>query len=104
VSASALAAGAGGLVAACGSGIKGGRWVVVGFDDQYRVYHAADGPLAGFASGEEFVLSTVRATFAYAKGFTAGGKKYKVNIIQADSQSSPNRASQVARQLILTTT
>jgi branched-chain amino acid transport system substrate-binding protein len=59
------------------------------------------GSLAGFASGDKFVVDTVRATSAYSKGFKVGGKTYKVNVIVADSQSDPNRASQLARQLIL---
>ena len=101
VGAGALATGAGGLVAACSSGIKGsggsssGGTITIGFITPLT------GPLAGFASGDQFVLSTIRSTADYAKGFTAGGKKYKVNIVVADSQSDPNRASQVARQLIL---
>src|SRR5262249_36298712 len=48
-----------------------------------------------------FVIDTIRATPAYANGFKVGGKKYDVNIIVTDSQSNPNRASQLARQLIL---
>ena len=59
------------------------------------------GSLAGFASADKFVVSTIRNTPAFAKGFKAGGKTYQVNIIVNDSQSDPNRASQLARQLIL---
>ncbi len=101
VGAGAVAAGAGSILAACSSGIKGsgpsssGGTITIGFITPLT------GPLAGFASGDKFVLSTVRATQAYTKGFKVGGKTYKVNIVVADSQSDPNRASQVARQLIL---
>lgn len=59
------------------------------------------GNLAGFASGDAFVLDTIRKTKAYASGFTVGGKTYDVNVVVQDSQSDPNRASQVARNLIL---
>jgi branched-chain amino acid transport system substrate-binding protein len=99
--AGALAAGAGGVLAACGSGIKGAgnssstKEITIGFVTPLT------GPLAGFASGDKFVLDTVRATAAYSKGFKVGGKSYKVNIVAMDSQSDPNRASQVAGQLIL---
>jgi branched-chain amino acid transport system substrate-binding protein len=99
--ASAVAAGAGGLLAACSSGIKGAgstsstKSITIGFITPLT------GALAGFASGDQFVLKTIRATSAYTKGFKVGGKTYKVNIVAMDSQSSPNRASQVARQLIL---
>jgi branched-chain amino acid transport system substrate-binding protein len=97
----ALAAGAGSVLAACGSGIKGAGGASSGGTINIGFVTPLTGPLAGFASGDQFVLDTVRATAAYARGFTVGGKKYKVNIITADSQSDPNRASQVARQLIL---
>jgi branched-chain amino acid transport system substrate-binding protein len=102
VGAGALAAGAGGILSACGSGIKGSGGssstgnITIGFITPLT------GNLAGFASGDKFVLSTVRSSSAYAKGFKIGSKTYKVNVVVADSQSSPNRASQVARQLILT--
>ena len=59
------------------------------------------GNLAGFASGDGFVVDRVRAADAYAKGFTVGGKTYDVQIVTADTQSDPNRASQVAQDLIL---
>jgi branched-chain amino acid transport system substrate-binding protein len=99
--AGALAIGAGGVLAACSSGAKGTAGaasrdtITVGFISPFT------GPLAGFASGDRFVIDTIRTTPAYAKGFTVGGRKYQVNIIIADSQSDPNRASQLARQLIL---
>jgi branched-chain amino acid transport system substrate-binding protein len=96
----ALAAGAGGVLSACGSGIKGSGssssagTITIGFITPLT------GSLAGFASGDKFVLSTIRSSAAYAKGFKLGSKTYKVNVVVADSQSDPNRASQVARQLI----
>ncbi len=99
--AGALATGAGGVLAACSSGAKGPGassstgTINIGFITPLT------GPLAGFASGDRFVVDTIRATSAYAKGFKVGSKTYKVNIVVADSQSDPNRASQVARQFIL---
>ncbi len=59
------------------------------------------GPLAGFASGDSFIVDRIRQADAYAKGFKIGGKTYDVEIVVQDTQSDPNRASQVARQLIL---
>jgi len=47
------------------------------------------------------VLSQIRASSVYKNGITIGSKKYKINIIVQDSQSSPTRAGQVAQQLIL---
>ena len=96
-----LALGAGGFLGACSSGIKGAGGpaktgtITIGFVTPLT------GPLAGFASGDQYVLSQIRNSAAYKKGFKAGGKTYKVSIVVQDSQSDPNRASAVARQLIL---
>lgn len=59
------------------------------------------GQLAGFASGDGFIVDRVRASDAFAKGFQVGGKTYDVEIVVKDTQSDPNRASQVAQELIL---
>ena len=59
------------------------------------------GPLAGFATSNNFAVSSIRGTSAYSKGFTVGGKKYSVKVLVVDSQSDPNRASEVARNLVL---
>ncbi len=96
-----LATGAGGILAACSSGIKGSGTSSSTSTIKIGFITPLTGPLAGFASGDKFVVSTIRATPAYSKGFKIGGKTYKVEITVADSQSDPNRASQVARQLIL---
>jgi branched-chain amino acid transport system substrate-binding protein len=98
--AGAVALGAGGFLSACGSGIKGagassGGTINVGFITPLT------GDLSDFGTSDKFVLAAVRALSAYTKGFKVGGKTYKVNIIVQDSQSSPSRASQVARSLIL---
>ncbi len=95
----ALAAGLGGTLAACGGGSAGsrgssGRTITIGFVTPLT------GALAGYAAGDQFVLSAVRASAAYANGFPVGGKKYQVSIVVADSQSDPNQAGQVARDLI----
>jgi branched-chain amino acid transport system substrate-binding protein len=56
------------------------------------------GPLGGFGESDPYVLELARK--ALANGLTAGGKKYKVEIIDRDSQSDPSRASQLAKALI----
>src|SRR5204863_3431742 len=96
----ALALGTGDALAACGSSLKGSGGtnagtITIGFITPQT------GALAGFASGDNFVVDQIRKTQAYAKGFKAGGKTYTVNIVVKDTQSDPNRASQVARELIL---
>jgi len=99
--AGALATGAGGILSACSSGSKTSpaasstNTITLGYIAPFT------GSLAGFASADRFVIDTIRNTPAYAKGFKVGGKTYQVNIIATDSQSDPNRASQLARQLIL---
>jgi branched-chain amino acid transport system substrate-binding protein len=91
--------GAGGLLAACGSGIKGAGssasgTINIGFITPLT------GDLAGFASGDQFVLSLIKEASIYKSGIKIGGKTYKINFSVQDSQSSPTRAAQVAQQLI----
>jgi len=101
VGAGALATGAGGILAACSSGstapsaASSTNTITLGYVAPFS------GSLSGFASADHFVIDTIRKTPAYASGFRVGGKTYQVNIIATDSQSDPNRASQLARQLIL---
>ena len=58
------------------------------------------GALADFAGPDKYVLSLIRASSYFKKGITIGKTKYSIEIITADSQSSPSIASQVATQLI----
>ncbi|HKD87856.1 MAG TPA: ABC transporter substrate-binding protein [Streptosporangiaceae bacterium] len=95
----AVAAGTGGLLAACGTGIKGAGssasgTINIGFITPLT------GNLAGFASGDQFVLSLVKGASVYKSGIKIGGKTYKINVNVQDSQSNPTRAAQVAQQLI----
>ncbi len=66
-----------------------------------RVGHVSPrtGPLAGFAEADEHVLQGIEA--AFADGISNNGKSYGVEIISKDSQSNPNRAAEVAADLIL---
>lgn len=59
----------------------------------------ATGPLAVFAEPDPFTLEQVKR--ALAGGVKSGGKTIPVEIIYKDSQSNPNRASEVASELIL---
>ena len=97
----ALAAGAGGVLSACGSGIKGSGGSSSTGTITIGLVTPLTGPLAGFGSGDRFVLKTVQESSAYSKGFKVGGKNYGISVKLADTQSDPNRASQVARSLIL---
>jgi len=76
----AAAAGAGGLLAACGSGIKGAGssasgTINIGFITPLT------GNLAGFASGDQFVLGLVKGASVYKSGIKIGGKTYKMKAI-----------------------
>lgn len=57
------------------------------------------GPLAGFAEADDYIIEGLRAKFA--GGVTNNGKSYNIEIIKKDSQSNPNRAAEVAAELIL---
>lgn len=59
------------------------------------------GALADFSQSDPYVLKKIRSTPQYTKGFTVGGKKYSVEIIPIDSQSSATRASEVTKTLVL---
>lgn len=90
-----LSAGAAGLTLASGAG---------------RSYAAADnvlkvgfisprtGALGGFGQTDGYVLEVVRK--ALSSGFTVGGKTFDVKILDADTQSDPSRAGQLAKGLI----
>jgi branched-chain amino acid transport system substrate-binding protein len=76
---------------ATGSGSSGGT-IKIGF------ITPETGQLAVFSQSNSYVLGKVRS--ALAKGLTIGGKKYSVEIITKDSQSSSDGAATAASQLI----
>jgi branched-chain amino acid transport system substrate-binding protein len=57
------------------------------------------GPLAPFGEADKWVIDQIKA--AFKDGLTVGGTKYDVQILLKDSQSNPNRAGEVANDLIL---
>ncbi|NNE87050.1 MAG: ABC transporter substrate-binding protein [Silicimonas sp.] len=59
----------------------------------------ATGPLAGFAEADDYVVEGIRQ--AYAGGIENNGSSWGVEIMMRDSQSNPNRAAEVAADLIL---
>ena len=58
----------------------------------------SSGPLAGFAEPDDYVIEGLQAALS---GVENNGKTYTVEIIKKDSQSNPNRAAEVAAELIL---
>jgi branched-chain amino acid transport system substrate-binding protein len=57
------------------------------------------GPLAPFAAADDYIIAGVME--ALGAGVVNGGTIYPVEIIQKDSQSDPNRAAEVANELVL---
>jgi branched-chain amino acid transport system substrate-binding protein len=55
------------------------------------------GPLAGFGEAQDWILAGIKDALA---GVTNNGKPVKIEIITKDSQSNPNRAAEVAGELI----
>lgn len=56
------------------------------------------GPLAAFGEADKWVADQMR--LAFRNGISVAGKKYEVEILLKDSQSSPDRATEVAKDLI----
>jgi len=57
------------------------------------------GPLAAFAQSDDFNVSGFMA--AVKDGVTVGGTTYDIEVVVKDSQSNPNRAAEVAKELIV---
>jgi branched-chain amino acid transport system substrate-binding protein len=98
--AGAAVVGAGGLLEACSSGIKGAsssstKAITIGW------IHPLTGDLAGFGAADNWVISKIKQTTPYKNGFKIDGKTYSVTIKSYDSQSSVTRAGDLARTAIL---
>jgi branched-chain amino acid transport system substrate-binding protein len=57
------------------------------------------GPLAAFAEPDDFIISNFMRSMK--GGLTVGNTTYPVEVIVKDSQSDPNRAAEVAKELIV---
>ena len=57
------------------------------------------GPLAGFAEADDYIIENIKKTFS--GGLQNNGSDWNVEIHYRDSQSNPNRAAEVAADLIL---
>jgi branched-chain amino acid transport system substrate-binding protein len=91
-----LAGGAAAAAGALGFGVPAfaqGRRIKIGYVSPQT------GPLAPFGEADNFVLAGIRD--AVKAGIAVGGKTYPVDIVVRDSQSNPNRAAEVAADLIL---
>ena len=57
------------------------------------------GPISGFGAGDDYVFQTLQPIFD--QGVDINGTHYDIRLIRKDSQSNPNRATEVASELIL---
>jgi len=82
---------------ACGAGAGGGaasgRAIKIGYVSPQT------GPIAAFGEADNFILAGVRKVFE--AGLKIGDKTHPIEILVKDSQSDPNRAAEVAADLIL---
>jgi branched-chain amino acid transport system substrate-binding protein len=97
-STSLAAVSTGGLLAACG--VKSSSGSASGSSAPLKIGYVSPetGASAAFGQPDAWLLGEVRKSLA--NGITAGGKHYAVEILRADSQSTPARAAQVANSLI----
>jgi branched-chain amino acid transport system substrate-binding protein len=97
----AAAVGAGGMLQACGSGIKGASSSSTTKGITIAWIHPLTGSLAGFGAADNWVISKIKQTTPYKNGFKIGGKTYPITIKSYDTQSSVSRAGDLARTAIL---
>jgi branched-chain amino acid transport system substrate-binding protein len=92
---SGAAFGLSGILASCKSSSTGGSTagsVKIGY------VSPKTGSLAPFGEADDFILGGIRQKFG--KGLSIGGQTRTIEIVTKDTQSDPNRAAQVASDLI----
>jgi branched-chain amino acid transport system substrate-binding protein len=92
VGAAAAAAGVGGALR-LPAFAQGPRRIKIGYVSPQT------GPLAAFGEADKFVIGEVQKLLK--DRLTLGGRKHPVQVVVRDSQSNPNRAGEVAADLIL---
>jgi branched-chain amino acid transport system substrate-binding protein len=101
--AGAAALSLGGALAACGESRReeeaGGGGGGGGGTLRLGYVTPRTGPLAPFGEADDFVLAAMRDVLA--DGIEIGGATYTVEIIDKDTQSTSDRASEVAQELIV---
>ncbi|HXX11767.1 MAG TPA: ABC transporter substrate-binding protein [Burkholderiales bacterium] len=93
--------GAAALAAGAASMLGFNPWVFAQAGRKIKIGYVSPqtGPLAAFGEADKFVLAN--AMVALKAGIQVGGSVHPVEIIVKDSQSNPNRAAEVAGDLIL---
>jgi branched-chain amino acid transport system substrate-binding protein len=86
---------AGGAAAACSSGRPGSESSTI----RIGYVSPSTGSLAPFGEADDFVIGSVQEFFA-GNPLRVGGRSYPVEVLERDSQSDPDRAADVAADLI----
>jgi branched-chain amino acid transport system substrate-binding protein len=86
-------------VAAGASGLSLPAFAQAGAKIKLGYVSPQTGPLAAFGEADNFVLAGIRE--ATKAGIAVAGKSHPIEILVKDSQSNPNRAAEVAADLIL---
>jgi branched-chain amino acid transport system substrate-binding protein len=91
----------GGVGAAAGVALFGLPHLALADGDVVKIGYVSPqtGPLAPFGEADKYVIEQLQKLLK--DGVSVGGKKHAVQIILKDSQSNPNRAGEVANDLIL---
>jgi branched-chain amino acid transport system substrate-binding protein len=87
------------LLASCSSGLKGSN-TNSGPTTTLKIGYVSPqtGALASFATGDKYIINKLKPLLA--KGFTAGGKTWNIEVVVKDSQSTTTRTTEVTQQLI----
>jgi branched-chain amino acid transport system substrate-binding protein len=87
------------LLASCSSGLKGSN-TNSGPTTTLKIGYVSPqtGALASFATGDNYIINKLKPVLA--KGFTAGGKTWNIEVVVKDSQSTTTRTTEVTQQLI----
>jgi branched-chain amino acid transport system substrate-binding protein len=91
------------LIAASGASAIASPWMfqtghAAGRTIKIGMVSPQTGPIAAFGEADQWVLAEAKKVLA--KGITVAGEQHPVEILYRDSQSNPNRASEVTAQLI----
>jgi branched-chain amino acid transport system substrate-binding protein len=82
------------------SGNQAGSTAATAEGESYKIGFVSPitGPAAGFGETDPYVIDLAQKKFA--EGFDVGGKSFAVQIVAKDGQSNPQRAAEVANDLI----
>jgi branched-chain amino acid transport system substrate-binding protein len=88
------------VAAGCAAGLGVRPRAARGAEREIRLGYVSPrtGPLAGFGEADDFIIAGLDK--ALKDGVVIGGKRHPIKLLVKDSQSNPNRAAEVASDLI----